>query len=88
MLTIDQARVVAAKGIPVMFRGTQYMRITSVGWGYDDHYGEHAQVVLEDRSGRSSIRVRPEEVTMQGADVNGAFYYFEGEELKKAVAHG
>lgn len=81
MLTIDQARAVAAKGIPVIYHGTEYMRIINVGWGYDDHYGEHAQVTLEDRSGRSTVRVRPEEVTMHG-DRDGVFYYFEGAEIK------
>ena len=85
MLTIDQARVVAAKGIPVIYRGSEYMRITSVGWGYDDHYGEHPLVVLEDRSGRSSMRVRPEEVAMHGETKDGYFYYFDGDVLKKAV---
>ena len=81
MLTINQATAVMAAGIPVKFRGMEYMRIICVSKKLSEHNVVLPSVALEDRVRRTVYHADPAEVTMHG-EVDGIYYELVGNEVR------
>lgn len=83
MLTINQATAVMAAGIPVKFRGMEFLRIIGVSKKLNDHNVVFPSVALEDRVRRTIYHADPAEVTMHG-EVDGIYYEIVGDVVRAA----
>ena len=81
MLTLNQATAVMAAGIPVKFRGMEYLRIIGVSNKLDDHNVVIPSVAMEDRIRRTVYHGNPAEVTMHG-EVDGIYYELVGDVVR------
>lgn len=81
MLTTAQATAVMAAGIPVMFRGMEYLRIIGVSHMLTDHNVVIPSVTMEDRFRKTVYHGSPEEITMHG-EIDGVYYVMEGDTVK------
>ena len=81
MLTINQATAVMVAGIPVKFRGMEFLRIIGVSKKLSDHNEVIPSVEMEDRFRRTVYHANPAEVTMHG-EVNGIYYELVGDEVR------
>lgn len=76
-MTKEQATAVMVAGIPVMFRGMEFLKIVGVGSVLTDHNKMLDRVTLRDRFNKTIYHANPADVTMHG-EVDGVTYYLDG----------
>lgn len=65
-MTSKEADEAARAGLPVLYEGIEYKRITEAGYGYDGNGNRSPFVQLLDKNNnRSVIRVNPEKCTLK-----------------------
>ena len=58
-MTLREADEAAQKGLPVIYDGTVYLRITETGYRYNDKHERIGFVQLLDKCGYSATRADP-----------------------------
>ena len=64
-MTSKEADAAAKAGLPVLYEGIEYKRITEVGCSYDGNGNRSPFVQLLDKCNRSVINVNPEKCTLK-----------------------
>ena len=58
-MTLKEADEAAMKGLPVIYQGVEYIRITSTGYRYNEKHERTGFVQLLDKCGHSVIDADP-----------------------------
>lgn len=58
-MTLKEADEAALKGLPVIYQGIEYVRITETGYRYNEKHERSGFVQLLDKSGRSVTYAEP-----------------------------